>query len=63
MRFSFQRKNGEEQRKPLTRSIKGITREKERGLEKGRTAKAKEIKDFSKGVKLMAPKPVRRLRT
>lgn len=47
----------------MTRSIKGITREKERGLEKGRTVKAKERKHFSKGVKLMAPKPVRSLRT
>lgn len=47
----------------MTRRIKGITREKERDLKKGRTAKAKERKDFSKGVKLMAPKPVWRLRT
>jgi len=51
MRFSFQRKKGEEQKKPLTRSIKRISRGEERDLEKGRTAKAKERKGFSKGSK------------
>lgn len=62
LRFSFQRKQGEEQRKPLTRSIKGI-REEERSLERDRTAKAKERKGFSSVIKLMSPKPGRKLRT
>lgn len=59
VRFLFQRK--QEQRKPLMRSIKGINREVKRGLRRHRTAKATDRKGFSEGMKLMSPKPVRRL--
>lgn len=45
------------------RSIKRINREVKRTLERDRTAKAIDRKGFNKGIKLISPKPLRRLRT